>query len=254
MENNNLWIILCVILLVGVIVYFCAGKKSGFSKGTVDNKDKDIETDVKIENFVAAGGLDTSGAFLGNQYNLVQSPDAEVAATDYANLVAEPAGGFQNLVSEGSDLNLRTDKQPHRNGVGMRAMERLSGLQGQALMPRTSESITPFAVALGNPKSFKYSVNQSRIQLKPKLWEASLYAAIRGSIPIKYNRNVPMISVSQYGRDNQRFDGLCSAGSQALYNKYTGGEFKSLPVLTAGAGQAGGYGGGSSEIIMDNYT
>lgn len=243
MENNNLWIVLCVILLVGVIVYFCAGKKSRFSKGTVDNKE--VETDVKIENFLHVGGQDHLGALLDNQYNLVQSPDAEIAATDFANLVSEA----------GPDLAIRDSLQPVHNGENMRPMERLSRISNKSLMPRTSRNVTPFAVDLGNPKSFKFSVNQSRVQLKPKLFQSGLYTAVRGDIPIKYNRNVPMVSTSQYGRDNQRFDGLASAGSQALYNKYTSSQFKSLPVLTAGGGQAGGgYGGASSEIIMDNYA
>ena len=241
MENNNLWIILCVVVLVGVIVYFCAGKKSSFSKGTVDNKD--VETDVKIENFLNVGGLDHSGAFLDNQYNLIQSPDQMVAATEFAD-----------LVSDNSDLQLREQKQPTYNGAGMRPMERLSQIQGKSLMPRTSENITPFAVALGSPKTFSFSTNQSRIQLKPKLQTFGLYEMIRGDIPIKYNRNVPVISTSQYGREQQNFSAMFSCGGQALYNKYTGGEYKSLPILTAGAGQAGGYGGASSEIIMDNYT
>ena len=244
MENNNLWIILGVILMVGIIVYFCAGKKSSFSKGTIDNKD--VETDVKIENFLHVGGQDHLGALLDNQYNLVQSPDAEVAASDFANLVSENA--------EGPDLAIRDSLQPTYNAAGMKPMERLSRITTKSLMPRTSRNVTPFAVDLGNPKSFKFSVNQSRVQNKPKLWEAGLYQAVRGSIPIKYNRNVPLISISQYGRDNQRFDGLCSAGSQALYNKYTASEYKSLPILTAGGGQASGFGGASSEIIMDNYT
>jgi len=63
-----------------------------------------------------------------------------------------------------------------------------------------------------------------------------------------------MISTSQYGREGQRFDAMFSAAGQALYNKYTASAYKSLPVLTAGGGQAGGYGGASSEIIMDNYA
>jgi len=211
MENNNLLIILCVVILVGVIVYFCVGKKSSFTKGTVDNKNKDIETDVKIETFLHTGGQDHLGALLDNQYDLVQSPDQKIAATEFAD-----------LVSDQSDLALRESKQPVYNGTNMKPMERLSSIQGKALMPRTSENITPYAVQLGNPKSFKFSTNQSRVH--------------------------------QYGRENQRFDGLCSAGSMALYNKYTGSAYKSLPVLTAGAGQAGGYNGASSETIMDNYV
>ena len=244
MENNNLLIVLCVVLLVGVIVYFCAGKKSNFSKGTIDNKE--VETDVKIENFIASGGIDNLGSLNDNQYNLVQSPDAQVAATDFANLVSEN--------SEGPDLAIRDSLQPTYNAAGMKPMERLNRISNQSLMPRTSRNVTPFAVDLGNPKSFKFSVNQTRVQLKPKLFSSSLYTSIRGDTAIKYNRNVPLIAISQYGRENQRFDGLCSAGSQALYNKYTASAYKSLPVLTAGAGQAGGYGGASSETILDNYA
>ena len=241
MENNNLWIILCVVVLVGVIIYFCAGKKSNFSKGTVDNKD--VETNVKVETFLNTGGLDHSGAFLDNQYDLIQSPDQQIAATEFAD-----------LVSDNSDLQLRSQKQPTYNGANMKPMERLSRIQGKSLMPRTSENITPFAVQLGNPKSFKFSTNQARVQLKSPQFSSDLYSMTRGDIPIKYNRNVPLISVSRYGRDSQNFSAMFSAGGIALYNKYTGGSYKSLPVLTAGSGQAGGYGGSSSEVIMDNYV
>jgi hypothetical protein len=243
MENNNSLIIICVVILVGVIVYFCLGKKSSFTKGTVENKDKDIETDVQIETFLNTGGLDNLGALLPNQYDLVQSPDQKIAATEFAD-----------LVSDQSDLALREAKQPVHNGANMKPMERLSGIQGQSLMPRTSENITPYSVQLGNPKSFKFSTNQARVQLKPRLWEADLYSMTRGSVPITYNRNVPLISVSQYGRDNQNFAGMFSCGAQALYDKYTGNAYRSMPVLTAGSGQAGGYGGASSETIMDNYV
>lgn len=238
MANNQLWIILIVILVVGVLVYICSKKKSKFTQGNIE----DLEKESKVENFVAAGALDNSGALLGSQYDLIQSPDAEIAASDFAD-----------LVSEGADNLLRQAKQPENNGENFRPMERLSRIQGSSLMPRVSNMVTPYNVDLGNPKSFKYSVNFPRIQLKPKLWESGLYQSTRGSIPIKYFANVPVVSISQYGRDNQRFDAMFSPGGIALYNKYTGSGYKSLPILTAGGGQASGMNGASGETIMDHY-
>jgi hypothetical protein len=242
MENNNLWIILSVVLLVGIIVYFCAGKKSSFSKGTVDNKD--METDVKIETFLNTGGLDHLGALLDNQYDLVQSPDQQVAATEFAD-----------LVSSASDLQLREAKQSPYNGANMRPMERLASLnQGKGLMPRTSESITPYSVQLGSPQTFAFNTNQARVNLRSPQYDSGLSMSIRGDIPIHYFSNVPLVSIAKYGRDSQNFSGLFSAAGIALYNKYNGGGYRSLPLLTAGAGQAGGYGGASSEVVMDNYA
>jgi len=242
MENNNLWIILCVVVLVGVIVYFCAGKKSSFSKGTVDGKD--AETDAKIETFLNTGGLDHLGALLDNQYDLIQSPDQQVAATEFAD-----------LVSNASDLQARETKQSPYNGANMRPMERLASLnQGKGLMPRTSESITPYSVQLGSPQTFAFNTNQARVNLKSPQYEMDLSAAVRGSNVIKYFKNVPLISTSRFGRDSQNFSGLCTPQFVALYDKYTSSGFKSLPVLTAGAGQGAGYGGASSEVVMDNYT
>nr|QBK85416.1 MAG: hypothetical protein LCMAC101_00030 [Marseillevirus LCMAC101] len=248
MANNNLWIILCMVILVGIIVYFCAGKTSSFSKGTIDNKDvdTDVETDVKIENFQNAAGIDNLGAILSNNYNLMQDPGANVPANFFADLVQDADAGLQN---RGEAV------QPNGNSTTSKPMERLARVGNQSLMPRTSENLTPFSTSLADSHSYKYSVNPPRVQLKGPLWRSDLYTSLVGDgTIIKYNRNVPLISTSRFGRESQKLDGVFSCAGRALYSKYVGSNYKSMPLLTAGAGQAGGYGGSSGETIMDNYS
>jgi hypothetical protein len=255
MANNNLWIILCVVILVGIIVYFCAGKSSYFNKGTIDNKD--VETETKIENFQNIAGNDTTGAFLDNNYNLMQPPDAMVPANYFADLVSDAAvEGYQSQQEGFTSKGLgHAAKQVAGNAKNSMPMERLrSRMTSQELMPRTSENVTPFNTSLAQPNSFKYTTNQPRVQLKSPNWEFGLYNALVGTPNITYNRNIPVISTSQYTRDSVNWAGVFTDQGKALYNKMTGNSYKSMPIMTSGAGQAEGYGGASGETIMDHYV
>ena len=122
-------------------------------------------------------------------------------------------------------------------------------------MPRVSTSVTPFNVDVANPTSHKYMVNTPRVTtaLKSKYKDYSMSSFIRGDIAITYNPNVPLIAKTIQGRDDLRLDGLFTPHFTALYNKYTGKAYKNLVQKVAGAGQAGGYGAASSEVLMDNY-
>jgi len=202
---------------------------------------------TKNEKFtsLAAGSIDNVGSLLDNNYDLIQSPDDEVPTPHFADMVAE--GGDQ--------LKQYSVSQPESTGENMRPMERLYRVQGKSLMPRVSTSVTPYNVDVANPTSHKYMVNTPRVSsaLKSKYKDYSMSSFIRGDIPIKYYANVPLIAKTIQGRDDLRLDGLFTPHFVALYNKYTGKAYKNLVQKVAGAGQAGGYGGASGEVIMDHY-
>lgn len=227
MDNTKLWIITGITVVVAFVVYFCFWKKG-----------------KKKEGYVAAGGLDHVGALLDDQYDLIHAPDSEV-----------PASHFADLVAEGGD-HLQYVEQPPTTGTGLRPIERLQRIQGKALMPRVSTMVTPYNIDVANPTSHKYMVNTPRVTsaLKSKYKDYSLSSFIRGDVAIKYYANVPLVSKTHQGRDDLRLDGLFTPHFVALYNKYTGKAYKSMPIQVAGAGQAGGYGGASGEVIGDNYV
>ncbi len=228
MNNTNLWLIIGVVVVIALVVYFCMWSKKP----------------VKTETFVAAGGLDNVGALLDDQYDLIHAPDSEV-----------PASHFADLVAEGGD-RLQYIEQPPTTGTGLRPIERLHRIQGKALMPRTSINVTPYNIDVANPTSHKYMVNTPRVTsaLKSRFKDYSLSSFVRGDIPIKYFPNVALIAKTIQGRDDLRLDGLFTPHFVALYNKYSGKAYKNMPIHVAGAGQAGGFGGASGEIVMDNYA
>jgi len=230
MENTKLWMIVGVIVVVAFVVYFCFWRKGS--------------KESKKEGYVAAGGLDHVGALLDDQYDLIHAPDSEV-----------PASHFADLVAEGGD-HLQYVEQPPTTGTGLRPIERLHRIQGKALMPRTSINVTPYNIDVANPTSHKYMVNTPRVTsaLKSRFKDYSLSSFIRGDVAVKYHPNIALIAKTTQGRDDLRLDGLFTSHFVALYNKYTGKAYKNMPIHVAGAGQAGGYGGSSGEIVMDSYV
>jgi len=224
METKH-WIVIGSLIVIVVALYFYWTKK---------NK----------EGYVAAGGLDNVGALLDDQYDLIHAPDSEVPATHFADLVSD------------ANMRLSAARQPETTGTGLRPIERLHRIQGKSLMPRTSINVTPYNIDVANPTSHKYMVNTPRVTsaLKSKYKDYSLSNFIRGDIPIMYYPNVPVVAKTHQGRDDLRLDGLFTPHFVALYNKYSGKAFKSMPIQVAGAGVASaGAGGAQGEIIMDNY-
>lgn len=191
----------------------------------------------KTEGFTHAGQLDNVGSLLDDQYDLLQAPDMEAPAAHFADLVAD-----DSTIEQPADL---TDSA--------RPMERLHRIQGQSLMPRTSRNVTPYNVDVANPTSHSYMASQPRVQLKSRFKDYSLSGMIRGDVPVNHHPNICLISKTTQGRDDLRLDGLFTPHFVSLYNKYTGKAFKNMPMHVAGAGQAGGYGGASGEIVMDHY-
>ena len=239
-NTTQLCLIIGLVILVAVIVYFCMKKKSSFTQGSQKNMEGS-----KVENFtaLAAGANNNTGHLLDDAYDLVQGADNEV-----------PAHHFADMVNQGDHMKEYVD-QPKTVGENLRPMERLHRVQGKALMPRVSTYVTPFNVDVANPTSHKYMVNTPRVTtaLKSKFKDYSLSSFIRGDVAITYNPNIPLISKTIQGRDDLRLDGLFTPYFSALYNKYTGKEYKNLVQKVAGAGQAGGYGGASGGTIMDHY-
>ena len=147
---------LCIVVLIGVIVYFCTGKKSSFSKGTVDNKD--VETNVKIETlFKHVGGLGSLRSSFGQsvRFNTVSRCN-EIAATEFADLVSDN--------SEGSSASfaIRDSLQPTYNGANMKPMERLSRIsRDKSLMPRTSREHNSICCSVWETPNHSNSVRES---------------------------------------------------------------------------------------------
>jgi hypothetical protein len=196
----------------------------------------------KTESYVAAGALDNVGSFIDDQYELIQSPDADVPAPHFADMVGDVGDRLEYI------------EQPESTGDGLRPTERLDRIQGQRLLPRTSLSVTPYALDVADPQSHMYMVNTPRVQMKSKYMDNSFANILRGDVPITYHPNVCHITKTRQDRDDLRLSGYFTPHYNSLYNKYTGKSFKSMPIHIAGAGSAAGYGGASSGIIMDNYA
>jgi hypothetical protein len=226
--NTQICLVVAAIILVGVVVYFLYFKPKHTEKFTA----------------LAAGANDNTGMLLDDSYDLLPGADYEVPAVNFADMVSEGADHMKDYMS-----------QPKSTGESLRPMERLHRVQGKALMPRVSTYVTPFNVDVANPTSQQYMVNTPRVStaLKSKYKDYSLASFTRGDIPITYYPNVPLIAKTTQGRDDLRLDGLFTPQFEALYNKYSGKSFRNLIQKVGGAGQAGGYGGASGEIIMDSY-
>lgn len=214
-----------VVALIFLYIFFWKGKK----------------TEEPKESYVAAGALDNVGAFMDDQYEIIQSPDAQVPATHFADLVAE-AGDRLDYVEQ--------EETPNDE---IRPMERLDRVQGQALFPTTSLDVTPYNIDVADPKSHMYMVNTPRVQLKSKYMDYSLASFLRGDVPVTYHPNVCHITKTRQDRDDLRLSGYFTPHFNALYNKYTGAAYKSMPIHVAGAGVSAGHGGAAGGVIMDNY-
>lgn len=230
MNSRTTYIVIGVVLvLVVIVIGVCWYRKS----------------QAKTENFtgLAAGSVDNIGTLLDSQYDAVPAADYDLPAPHFADMVAE------------NDVASVYQKPSSSNEDSIRPMERLHRIQGKSLMPRTSAAVTPFNIDVANPTSHKFMVNTPRVTtaLKSRYKDYSLASFVRGDIPIKYYANVPLVAKTHQGRDDLRLDGLFTPHFVALYNKYTGKAYKNLVQHVAGAGQAGGYGGASGEIIMDSY-
>ncbi|MDB4769401.1 hypothetical protein OAG24_00400, partial [bacterium] len=211
METKQMYIVGAVIV-IALVVYFYWYNKS------------------YKEPYLASGGLDQVGSLLDDQYDLLQAPDAEI-----------PAANFADLVDGGDHIAPCAAGPPAVTGKNLRPMERLHRIQGESLLPKTSINVTPYNIDLANPTSHAYMVNAPRVStaLKSKYKDYSLSGFIRGDVPITYNPNVPLISKTHQGRDDLRLDGLFTPAFVSLYNKYTGRGFKNMPMQVAGSSCAG---------------
>jgi len=231
MDKKTQRIILIVVgvAAVCVVVYYIYYRKNSSKEGFTG---------------LAAGANDNIGHLLDDSYDLVPGADNEI-----------PAPHFADIVNQGDQSEYIQPEPDAANSPTMRPMERLHRVQGKSLMPRVSIDVTPFNVDVANPTSHKYMVNTPRVTtaLKSRFKDYSLASFVRGDVAITYHPTVPLIAKTVQGRDDLRLDGLFTPYFNALYNKYTGKEFKSLPVKVAGAGQAAGYGGASGGTIMDHY-
>lgn len=234
-------VLIGVIALV-LIIYFCVYKKDApLHRKRSPSQSSSSSTSIEGFTALAAGANDNIGSLLDDAYQLSPGADNDVPSIHYADLVDQ--GTLPEIM------------QPKDEEEILKPMERLQRLQGSGLLPRVSSSVTPYAVDIADPAISKYMVNAPRAQsaLKSKYMDYSLASFIRGDIPITYQPNVPLVSRTLQTVDDQRLDGLFTPQFNALYNRFTGKEYKSLPVNIAGAGTAAGYGGASSGVIMDGF-
>lgn len=235
-----------VVVVALLVLYFCYFRKSNGSPKRGPRQQPqatDSSAQPVVENFtaLAAGAIDNVGSLLDDSYELLPGADNDVPATHYADLVDQG--------------DLPKEMQPKNEVENFKPMERLERIQGRGLMPRISTAVTPYAVDVADPAIHMFMVNAPKAQssLKSRYKDYSLSSFIRGDIPIQYFPDVPLISKTEQGVDDLRLDGLFTPHFNALYQQYTGKAFKNLPVHIAGAGQAAGYGGASSGVIMDGF-
>jgi hypothetical protein len=198
------------------------------------------------ENFVVAGSLDSIGVGIpdgriGNFELVPEVPggiypslDSTLAAVDFADLVDSGDQAFQVATVE----------------AARRPLERLQNLS-DSYFPTIASKALPFSQEAAKPLTFHHAVNLPRVNLKGKLYNLDLATAVRGTLPINYDPNVPLISASQFNNSDVFAPGLFTPAFNSLHNKLTGG-YKNMPMYIAGAAAATpGCAGVGIEAIMD---
>jgi hypothetical protein len=219
MTDSKTLLIVVVVIAAAILIYF------------VMRKDK--------EGYVSGHDLDNIGV-MEDQVQLTENFQRYAPETNFADLV------YQDL-----DTMAVAEKETPTE----KPMERLQRLQGDSLMPRVSSDVTPYNIDVANPSTYStYLVNPPRVDtaLKSRYKDYSLYNFIRGDVVPTIHPNIPLVSKTVQGFDDIRLDAYFSPQFNSLYNRYTGKEFRNMPIHVAGAGQAGGYGGASGEILMDS--
>lgn len=202
MTQTNLYVALAVVVIVGVVLYYCMGKKD--KKGAT-------------EGYANIGAIDNLGSLDGS-YELLPAPEELVPATHFADMV--DTGEHSDIV-----------QQPLGTAPAIRPLERLERLQTQRMLPSTAKSVTPYALDVADISTYSYSVNAPRVTLRNRVnMQADPY---RGDIAISYSPDVCMVGKSQYGRDAWRGDGFFSDHFAQLYNKYTARAYRNLPLQTS---------------------
>mgnify|MGYP000729907994 CR=1 FL=1 len=199
---------------------------------------------VKKEGYdLAAGAVNNLGSFLDNQYDLIDAPDAAVPSAHFADLVDDNKAYMDTFT-----------KQPAFDKMNKALPgERLEALQGSSAFPRVAGLLPMVNADVANPSTYSYFTNASRattaLKSKYKCYDQACF--IRGDILITSHPEIPLITKSRLGRNDQRLDGLFSDQFKAKFDKYTGQSYKNMVQHVAGAGQASGYGGASAATIMD---
>lgn len=202
LKNMNLCLMIGGLIFLGLILYLCINKKN-----LLGSK----------ESYSNIGAIDNIGS-LDTSYELIESPEEQVPASHFADLV--DAGDHAELI-----------KQPAGTLESVRPMERLDRIHTRDLLPRTAANVTPYHVDVANASTWAFSVNAPRVQLKNRQnMQADPY---RGDIAITYHPDVALIGKSHWGRDALRLDGFFSDHFAALYNKYTNRAYKNMPLKVA---------------------
>lgn len=181
------------------------------------------------EGYLASGSLDQLDSLGSLASSYVPLENVEVS----------PENDFPTLL-RGKALPVDREKAI---GVVNRPMDRLEQLQGEALIPRTTDGVTPYNISVADQTAYLFLSQAPRVtEIKPLNADYSAATFIRGDIPIKYFPNVPLVTASQYGRDGWQGAGLFSDYGRALYNRYTGGSFLNQPLQVENGGTVMDYG------------
>lgn len=208
-NTKNICLLVGFILVVLLLVSWCKNKTPT----------------VSHEPYVHAGAIDNVGS-IETSYELVNSPDDNVPAPHFADLVDD--GNHPDIVS-----------QPQNAGDAVRPMERLNRIHNRNMLPKIAAGVTPYQVDVANTSVFSFAAQTPRVQLKSPVWTQS--DPFRGDIAITYTPDTCMVAKSQYGRDAARFDGFFSDHFNSMYehmnsrafvnmcNTNKGKAFKNLP-------------------------
>lgn len=172
------------------------------------------------EGYSNIGDIDNVGAITDN-YDLVDAVEMNAPGEHFADLMD---GGHSSPIKLQTPLESRYTSRP---------LQRLDRIQGKDLLPRTSNSVTPYNIDVADPVTHSYMVNPPRVQLKNPRWENSLFMSIVGDVPIRYSPNICLVGTSRFGRDSWQGQGVFSPYYKALYNKYTGKGYKNMPLHIA---------------------
>lgn len=212
-KEGGVWAAAIVLLLVAgaaVWLFVIRKKKKGGS----------VPSSSWKEGYSNIGDIDNVGAITDN-YDLVDAVEMNAPGEHFADLMD---GGHPGSVRLQTPLESKYTSRP---------LQRLDRIQGKDLLPRTSNSVTPYNIDVADPVTHSYMVNPPRVQLKNPRWENSLFMSIVGDVPIRYNPNICLVGTSRFGRDSWQGQGVFSPYYKALYNKYTGKAYKNMPLHIA---------------------
>lgn len=207
MISNQTTIIIVIVLIIIIAYYYY--KREGFTSASLDIPGGTFGEFSRANKNIT--GYDRMYEY-GSQYN----PFYPVAVEPKRELFSIPTGG--GSVKDKSWIEQQT-------------VQRLDRIDDK-LLPRVSNSVTPYNVDVADPIAYTFQVHAPRVIRKDRL--AMQADPIRGDIPITYYPDIPIIQQSQYNRDSLRLDGTFSDAFKAQYDRLSGSNaYFNLPTFNS---------------------